>query len=138
MGQHRQAGKSHESPHGGKERRPSNTPLHHCSFSGLAILSAATLAPALRVDIPFPFVAGNATHNAGVYWVKIDLESQFVALRPVDSTVAGRVILYGNHVGRNGPSLTKVFLRFERYGSTYTLRAVGAAFRDRPRPKMNW
>ena len=65
-------------------------------------------------------------HPAGEYWVGVNSEFRCVNLRPLNSATTQRVAFNGTFVARNGRDRTKKgFLRFERYGSTHALRAVG-------------
>ena len=96
--------------------------------AGLAVLSVAMPARAetlMRVNIPFEFLAGEQTHPAGDYYVRVNSEYRYVELRPTKSAIAERVALNGSAVPRQGMERMKGFLRFERYGSTYAMRAVG-------------
>lgn len=95
--------------------------------AGCVVLSAATPSYTLmRANIPFAFLAGDQMNPAGEYWVGVNSEFRYVNLRPVDSATAQRVALNGTFVPRNDRDLMKKgFLRFERYGSTYTLHAAG-------------
>jgi hypothetical protein len=96
--------------------------------AGLAVLSAAMPARAetlMRVNIPFEFLAGERIHPAGDYFVLVNSDYRFVELRPSKSAHAEWVALNGRYVPRQGVDPMKGFLRFERYGSTYAMRAVG-------------
>jgi hypothetical protein len=97
--------------------------------AGLVVLSAAMPEPVMRMNIPFTFLAGGQMHRAGLYWVRVNSAPCFVELRPLKSAIVERLAVNGTCISRNGPERTdpmKGFLRFERYGSTYALRAAGA------------
>ncbi len=95
--------------------------------AGCVVLSAATPSHTLmRANIPFAFLAGDRMNPAGEYWVGVNSDFRYVDLRALDSTTAHRVALNGTFVPRNGRHpMKRGFLRFERYGSTHVLRAVG-------------
>jgi hypothetical protein len=94
--------------------------------AGFVVLSAAMPSQTLmRANIPFAFLAGDQMHPAGEYWVQVNPEFRYVSLRPLDGATAQWAALNGSYVPRTGRELTKGFLQFERYESTYALRAVG-------------
>ena len=95
--------------------------------AGCVVLSAAMPSHTLmRANIPFAFLAGDQMNPAGEYWVGVNPEFRYVNLRPVNGATSQRVALNGTFVPRSRRDLTKGgFLRFERYGSTHALRAVG-------------
>jgi hypothetical protein len=93
--------------------------------AGFVVLSAATPSKTeMRANIPFAFLAGDRMHPAGEYWVQVNSDCRYVSLRPFNSTTARHVALDGNFVPRTGRDI-RGFLRFEQYGPTYALRAVG-------------
>ncbi len=94
-------------------------------LAGCVVLSAATPYQ-MRAHIPFAFLAGEHVNPAGDYWVEVNADFQCISLRPVQSTEERRVRFNGKQVARSGRDRSKGFLRFEQYGATYTLRAVGA------------
>ena len=97
--------------------------------AGLAVLPAAKPAPAeksMRTNIPFTFIAAGHMHPAGEYWVRLNSDFRYVELRSFRSAIAERVALDGGAVPRKGLDSMKGFVQFERYGSAYMLRAVGA------------
>ncbi len=93
-------------------------------LAGCVVLSAATPSQ-MRAHVPFAFLAGEHVNPAGDYWVEVNSDFRYVSLRPVDSTEEQRVGFNGKQVTRSGRDRSKGFLRFEQYGATYTLHAVG-------------
>jgi len=95
-------------------------------LAGFAVLPAAGPSQKLmRANIPFAFIAGDQLQPAGEYWVGVNTDFRYVDLRSVNSVTGQRVSLAGNFTPRQGQDSTNGFLRFEQYGSTYALRAVG-------------
>ncbi len=93
-------------------------------LAGCVVLSAAPPAQ-MRAHIPFAFLAGEHLHPAGDYLLEVNSDFQCISLRSAGSTEVERVSFDGKRVARSGQDRSKGFLRFERYGATYTLHAVG-------------
>jgi hypothetical protein len=97
--------------------------------TGFAAFLGATPAKCetpMRVNIPFAFVAGEQTHAAGAYEVRVNHGLRYVELRPLDSALVERVLLDGAFSPRADKNATGGFLQFRQYGNSYALRSVGA------------
>jgi len=102
--------------------------------AGLAALAVAALlwsAPAnaqthvARIDIPFPFVAGNEMLPAGQYEVVLDEFAHMLLRNPTETTIHF-VALSGSYEKRSSANLTPATLRFHRYSGTMFLTAAWA------------
>jgi hypothetical protein len=94
----------------------------------LSIIVAAQVAQAaepMLVNIPFAFVAGNATLPAGDYRVeKLDGNSAVVLIRCSDASAAAMVVSNASQA-KETPTQSK--LVFKRYGNRYFLSQVWKA-----------
>ncbi len=96
--------------------------------AGFAAFLGATPARAetlMKADIPFAFIAGEQTHAAGAYEVRVNRVSKYVELRPLGSPYVERVPLNGAFDPRVDKSSTDGFLQFHQYGDRFALRSVG-------------
>ncbi len=94
----------------------------------LSIIVAAQVSQAqepMLVNIPFAFVAGNATLPAGEYRVeKLDGNSPVVLIRCSDAGAAAMVL---SNVAQAKETQTQSKLVFKRYGNHYFLSQVWTA-----------
>jgi len=94
----------------------------------LSIIAAAQVAQAdepMTVNIPFAFVAGNATLPAGEYRVqKLDRNPAVVLIRCSGASAAAMVM---SNAAQAKETQTQSKLVFNRYGNRYFLSQVWAA-----------
>jgi hypothetical protein len=99
-----------------------------------SIIVAAQVAQAnepMLVNIPFAFVAGNATLPAGEYRVeKLDSNSAVILVRCSDASAAAMVLSNGTQA-REPQTQSK--LVFKRYGNRYFLSQIWKAGSSRGR-----
>lgn len=100
-----------------------------------AIAAAAAFAQSahpVKVNVPFDFVAGNRTLQAGEYTVKQDLGSGVLTIRSDESSAAINVASYAADSGGGTEGSRLVF---HRYGNIYFLSEVWEQGRGRELPK---
>jgi hypothetical protein len=89
----------------------------------LALTQVAQAQQVMVADIPFSFVAGNATLPAGEYRVgKLDLASHIVVLRQRQDP--GNAAMIPTNAAQASTAPTKSKLVFHRYGERYFLSEV--------------
>lgn len=102
-----------------------------CSFLVLAVLAATVAIQAqginsYRVHVPFDFVVGKHSYEAGDYLIRLAQQNALATILTV-STDEGRE-LQAAAVIKNGKtsSSDKTFLVFNRYGDNYVLRRISS------------
>jgi hypothetical protein len=84
-----------------------------------AIAASGQLSHQLRVNVPFSFMVGRVTSQAGDYTVEVDRSRGLVTLRSYKSTPT---FLLTTESWRSGE--TRSYLRFRRYGERWFLQEV--------------
>src|SRR6266403_1429077 len=103
-------------------------------LSSMAATQVARAQESMVVDIPFAFVAGNATLPAGEYRVqKLDGNSAVVLIRSSDANAAA-VVLSNAAQAKETPTQSKLI--FKRYDNRYFLSQVWRAGSIRGRELM--
>ena len=101
------------------------------AFLGLLLMPALAplYAESLKVEVPFDFVAAQATLPAGEYRVSQNVPAQGM-VRLVSSNGSSAAICLTQGIQSNRPSSTAKLI-FNRYGSQYFLSQVWSEGNDR-------
>ena len=81
----------------------------------------------LRVTVPFTFTAGNRVLPAGDYRVMVDPEHMFTLITGTSATAPCMIRLVPGVSYRTAGSTNTGMLRFQKYGSRYTLTGIWKA-----------
>jgi hypothetical protein len=92
----------------------------------LVVLATAARAegPAIRVEIPFSFTAGNQVLPAGEYRFTVDTEHMLSRITPENSTATYMVRLVPGSSERKPDNAQAGMVRFQKLGDRYVLNGI--------------
>jgi hypothetical protein len=109
----------------GKDKKMKNLFAVTVALALLVVWAAPVAAqPAMRVDIPFAFTAGNQSLPAGEYRFTIDHDRMLTTIAPLDGSDVHLVRLVPGASERKSTAVEKGLLRFEKYGERYVLSEI--------------
>jgi hypothetical protein len=99
-------------------------PIAICAMAFGLAASASAQTSRTRMDIPFPFLAGNDVLPAGVYIVTVDEQLRRVLIEPRNGNPIRPLLFSLATTERNQSAAADATLRFQKYGDRCVLRAV--------------
>jgi hypothetical protein len=88
----------------------------------LLLMATMASAQAVRVTVPFSFVAGSKNLPAGDYTIELNRENQTMIFRSEDHSGNNAMMFAPNSEWAKNPD--KTYAIFQRYGAHYFLAAV--------------
>lgn len=92
-------------------------------MAGVVAPPAGAQPSAMRVVVPFAFLAGDEVYQPGMYLVRVDENHITAELRSISGTQMARIGLGSGFTG-NASQMSKGVLRFVQYGELWSLSGI--------------